>query len=162
MKHTITFALLLATAPLIGVACSAPDSESGGEAVTSPALGSAREVKAQVDDQAAFRAGIAAQGEAFAREVPPELERELEADYQASLRRLDEEKALRAELDPHQGAAVNFEALFEQIKNTMPPARGALLTQYAAAAQQLSDPSERAALLDRLASPELNNVRRAQ
>jgi hypothetical protein len=100
----------------------------------------------------------ATQGEAAGQPVSPEIERALEAEYQASLQRLQGETT---GLTPHhhEHAVVDFEALYQNIRNTMPPARGVLLSQYVGAAQHVTDPATRTALLERLSSPELNNVR---
>lgn len=105
-------------------------------------------------ERTAFDENIAARGEATAIPVPPELERQLEADYQAASQGRDAQNATPAPTDP----PVDFDALFEEIRNTMPPQREALLARYLEAAKQVEDPAERDALIKRLASPELDNV----
>jgi hypothetical protein len=142
MKTTKTLPLLLGlAAALLGTACSTRNDDT---VVLPPAQ--------DPEPQAG------AQAEAVGQLVSPEIERALEAEYQASRKRLEDESAFNPHY--HNGqTTVNFEALFEEIRNTMPPARGVLLRKYVGAAQQLSDAATRTALLERLSSPELDNVR---
>jgi hypothetical protein len=103
MKISMTRALL-GVAALVGVACGSNDGESNGDTVAlaqaparTPAQASEAAIQVEAAERAAFESGRAAEGEAFLQPVPPELERELEAGYQASLRQRHEEKALRDE-----------------------------------------------------------------
>lgn len=116
MNMNETSALLLAFAAALGVACSTGNRDSSSEAVTvTPAQAAAAaaatpgqvsitrerasEAQEQAADRAAFESGRAAEGEAFLQPVTPELERELEAGYQESLRQRLQEKAVLGQ--PH-------------------------------------------------------------
>jgi|GEM_PF-3028363 len=90
-----------------------------------------------------------------AERVPPDLEAELEAKYQASIRLTDEQAAAQGSV---RHVEVDFDALFERIRTTMPPNREQLLMEYLAAAKHEPSP-RRENLLARLSSSELNNVR---
>jgi hypothetical protein len=96
MRITMARALL-GVAALAGVACGSSDGESSGDTVAlaqAPAQASEAALQVEAAERAAFESGRAAEGEAFLQPVPPELERELEAGYQASLRQRHEEKTL--------------------------------------------------------------------
>lgn len=161
MKAIMTSAFVLALAGSTVAACGNSNGTSGESEPTIdrsalPVALARVETEAQVQARTAFDEKIAARGEAFAQPVPPELEARLEANYQASLHRADPQNTL---VQLHQQpATVDFEALFERIRTTMPPARGALLVEYFNAAQQVSDPVRRTTLIERLSSQELNNV----
>jgi hypothetical protein len=165
MKIRVTRAGLFGLACLMAAACSVNSSahEQGStglppnyDPAAAPARISEPASEAEVQERTAFDAKLAAQGEAFAQQLPPELERQLEDEYQAAQKYTDEENALRR---VHEHTAVDFDALFDKIRNTMPPARGVLLSEYVAAAQRLDDATQRTRLLERLGSQELNNVR---
>jgi hypothetical protein len=113
-------------------------------------------IETNARERTAFDDKIAAQGEAVSQPMPPELEARLEAQYQAAIQRSDYENGLAV---ANKYSPVDFEALFEKIRTTMPPGRGILLMQYVDAANRVRDLAERTVLLRRLASPELDNVR---
>jgi len=162
MKAIMTSAFVWALAGSTVAACGNGDgqvSESKPNIGQSEALAARApaQTEAQAEARTAFDEKFAAVGEAAAPQaVPPELAARLEADYQASLRQPDAEHTL-AQVHLTQ-MAVDFEALFERIRTTMPPARGALLIEYVNAAQQVADPVRRTTLIERLSSQELNNV----
>lgn len=172
MTILIRMKTIMTTAMLLAVACGVDDEgavASSHQPLGNPAptvaspprssrppvpVSDPEELEAQARERTAFDENIAARGEATAIPVPPELERQLEADYQAASQGRDAQNATPAPTDP----PVDFDALFEEIRNTMPPQREALLARYLEAAKQVEDPAERDALIKRLASPELDNV----
>jgi hypothetical protein len=160
MTNTMSLALLLGLGALSVTSCSSSSSPpSTLPPHFDPAYAPATVANPQpAEPEQAFDDKLAERGEAVAQPVPAEVARKLEADYQASLNRTDEANGL-INSATHEHAPVDFPALFEKIRSTMPPARAALLMQYASAANEVPDAAARLALLQRLSSQELNNVR---
>jgi hypothetical protein len=160
MKITTTSALLLSLGAVLAVACSAdndpdrslpaPVERAAVQATVAQAPKSANPERSDLDPQ------LAGQSEAFAQEVPPELTRQLEADYQAKLKQMGAEKAQL--LQTRGQMPVNFEAVLEQIRKATPPLRAMLSAEYVRAAKEVTDPAEQKALLDRLGSSGPNDI----
>lgn len=164
MKTTMTPVLTMGLAALLALGCSVDGSDKPSTSSANPAP-PALPAESQLTETPPavpndFDDKVATHSEASAQRVPADLERALEANYQASLARSEEDNDVHlfAAASPHEH--FDFDALFETIRTTMPPARGALIMQYVNAVNhQVTDVEQRAALLERLGSPALNNVR---
>ncbi len=167
MKISIPLALT-GLGVLLAISCAAETDGSGaktGEASTLPphfdpahppvAFQDTETLQAEKQERTAFDESLAGSGEAIGEPVPSELQRQLEAEYQAALKRTDEQNSRFL----HVHGDSDFDALFEKIRTTMPPQREALLIQYVMATRSVHDATRQKELLQRLSSPELNNVR---
>ena len=157
MKIAMTSVVLLGLSALLSVSCSADNDSSRVLPPVDSAGDSSKTSEATKPQATEIDQHLGASGEAVAQLVSTEVSRQLEADYQVAIKKAANENQLKnlARVD----AAVDFQALFDNIRNTMPPGRGLLLREYVTAAERVADVAERKRLLERLGSPELNNVR---